>query len=605
MALRIPRRQKKRYSLVLWLVVVVLVVFVAGRKLGNSGSPSVIVSDYDVHDVFSRLWRKGTRPKDKTVPYFRTDAATRPGKDGSQVHLSPEVAMGVGAVSTEEKLSTIESMHRKVDENHQRLNLGRDFYDKVFSVLAEGAPSVEQLDRYRTEERIYHARYTTREEELADDIVFSEDYLGLFLQLTDEEQRSMQQSHLYAVTNIPDHAPEGLYLGNGIVYVGGGKYNWLAMLSIKQLRETGCKLPIEIVIPKLDEYEPDLCMNIFPALGARCIFLPYMLSSDDGTSAVSKFKFKGYQYKALAIMVLSFENVLLLDGDNIPVGNPDHLFTEKPFTNNGFIVWPDFWKRTVSPAYYQIAGIQVSQTQLHPRYDEVAGKYEDIPFVNSPLDLQSVPLHQRKGAIPDPTSESGQLMISKSSHMQALILALYYNIYGPTHFYPLFLQGSDGEGDKETFLAATCALNKPFYQVAKFLNALGYIDNNKQFVGTGMGQFDPVDDYKRALAQKTSVKEKEPKLLFLHANFPKLDPWILKTENKIFDEDGKRFRLYGTAMRLKTGVDFEMVMYKNMRHLLCELNIKFETFSAVSRDDLCQEINVHIKYLSDTEHLLE
>ena len=573
MALRIPRRQKKRYSLVLWLVVIVLVVFVAGRKLGDSGSPSVIVSDYDVHDVFSRLWRKSSRPKDKTVPYFRTDAATRPGKDGSQVHLSPEVAMGVGAVSTAEKLSTIESMHRKVDENHQRLNLGRDFYDKVFSVLAEGAPSVEQLDRYRTEERIYHARYTTREEELADDIVFSEDYLGLFLQLTDEEQRSMQQSHLYAVTNIPDHAPEGLYLGNGIVYVGGGKYN--------------------------------LCMNIFPALGARCIFLPYMLSSDDGTSAVSKFKFKGYQYKALAIMVLSFENVLLLDGDNIPVGNPDHLFTEKPFTNNGFIVWPDFWKRTVSPAYYQIAGIQVSQTQLHPRYDEVAGKYEDIPFVNSPLDLKSVPLHQRKGAIPDPTSESGQLMISKSSHMQALILALYYNIYGPTHFYPLFLQGSDGEGDKETFLAATCALNKPFYQVAKFLNALGYIDNNKQFVGTGMGQFDPVDDYKRALAQKTSVKEKEPKLLFLHANFPKLDPWILKTENKIFDEDGKRFRLYGTSMRLKTGVDFEMVMYKNMRHLLCELNIKFETFSAVSHDDLCQEINVHLKYLSDTEHLLE
>ena len=79
MALRIPRRQKKRYSLVLWLVVIVLVVFVAGRKLGDSGSPSVIVSDYDVHDVFSRLWRKSSRPKDKTVPYFRTDAATRPG----------------------------------------------------------------------------------------------------------------------------------------------------------------------------------------------------------------------------------------------------------------------------------------------------------------------------------------------------------------------------------------------------------------------------------------------------------------------------------------------------------------------------------------------
>lgn len=586
-----------------WLAVVLILVFWAGRSLGNPEASAPTI-DVKVPGFLWFLWPSGGS-KDKTVPFFQTKAGSRVGDESGQVRLSPEVAEGVGDVSIEKKLATIEAMQRNIDPEYERLDIGRAFYDKVFSVLSRSAPQVPRLDRYRTEERIYHARYTTREDELADDVVFSEKYLGLFLQLTEHEQLAMRELHQYASTNIPDQAPSGLYKGDGIVYVGGGKYNWLSVLSIKLLRETGCKLPIEVVIPELDEYEPDLCLNIFPALGARCIFLPFMLSDGAAGSAVSKFEFKGYQYKALAILALSFENVLLLDGDNIPVANPDHLFTEKPFTNNGLIVWPDFWKRTVSPFYYLLAGIEVSKTELHPHYDEVAGRYEQLPTIGAPLNLDNVPLHQRKGAMPDPTSESGQLMISKSSHMQALILALYYNIYGPTHYYPLFLQGSDGEGDKETFLAATCALDKPFYQVAKFLNALGYLDNEKHFVGAGMGQYDPVADYRRALSQKTSVAETEPRLMFLHANFPKLDPWILKVENKIFDENGRRFRLYGTGMRLKTGVDFEMVMYENMHNLLCELNVKFLTFAEVDPILLCDEINEHLRFLKDTVHLLE
>lgn len=602
MVLRVPRRQKKRYVLVFWLVVVALLVFFASRGGRRDESFTIVGAGAGKNGFFARAWRRQT-PKDKTVPFFLTNAAAQTNKDPTQ--LSPEIAETVGDVSTEDKYNTIDEMHRKVDNDYLRLNLGRRFYDSVFKILSHSAPQVERLDRYRTDERIYHARYTTREDELKDDIIFSERYLGLFLQLTEDELQLMQKSHRNVVEKIPDTAPEGLYKGNGIVYVGGGKYNWLAVLSIQLLRGSGCKLPIEVVIPKLDEYEPDLCMSIFPALGARCVYLPYMLSNGGQDSAVSKFEFKGYQYKALAIMALSFENVLLLDGDNIPVGNPDHLFTEKPFTNHGFIVWPDYWKRTVCPSYYDIADIQVSRTELLPHYNELDGTYETVTTDGQPLNVWEVPLHQRKGAIPDPTSESGQLMISKSTHMRALILALYYNLYGPTHYYPLFLQGSDGEGDKETFLAATCALKKPFYQVAKFVNALGYIDKQNQFVGTGMGQYDPVCDYNRALARKTSVKATEPKLMFLHANFPKLDPWVLKTENKIFDEKGNRFRLYGTSMRLKTGSDFELTMYNNMRHLLCELNIKFETFANVDHKELCKEINTHIKFLRDTDHLLE
>ncbi|KAK6459037.1 mannosyltransferase putative-domain-containing protein [Scheffersomyces xylosifermentans] len=523
----------------------------------------------------------------------------------------------------ERRLRVSSDLHEKFYRStHQqkRLQAGYRFFEEVFTHLYKGKPSSPPLTNYLSPDRIYHARYSTVDK---DDTVFSEEYLSKFLQLEDEELDSMKDSHSYIVDNLPEHAPKGLYSGDGIVYVGGGNFNWLTLLSIKSIRAIGCKLPIEVVIPMIDEYEPNLCSRIFPALNARCIYLPNVLSDpNDKDSVVSKFEFKGYQYKALAILVSSFENVLLLDSDNIPVHSPDHLFKKKPFTNNGLIVWPDFWKRATSPDYYKIAGLSSSESELLPKYDEVAGRYiYDTSNTQTPLDLKNIPLHQRVGSIPDPTSESGQLMISKKTHTKALLLALYYNLYGPNYFYPLFSQGSDGEGDKETFLAATVALRKKFYQVSKFLNAFGHFNTKNEFEGTGMGQYDPVEDYEynnlreeaetlpeaklERMKQKNLLLANGPRILFVHANFPKLNPWTLKKEKKFINEKGERFRLYGTGMKVRTGYDFETVQWTNMRYLLCELKIELEIYSDVDRKELCEEINEHLAFLKSTIYTLE
>ncbi|CAH2352291.1 alpha-1,2-mannosyltransferase Mnn2p [[Candida] railenensis] len=598
------------------------------RNLIHDYNPtSNSITTPDQHDktsifgsIFNSIFSILGETKEKTVPFAETGAALQSEFNNIIKQTSEGQLQLQRKMSAEMKLKLIAESHKKFDPNLVNLKKGYKFYDKVFDILTSkgsGKPGIDSLGRYKSKHRIYHARYQYKPDDLENEKVFSEEYLSQFLELNSNELKIMKRAHKYVVDNLNQFdSPEGLYKGNGIVFVGGGKFNWLTLLSIKSIRAIGSDLPIEVFIPKLDEYEPDLCVRVFPALGARCIYLPHVLS--EGNSPSSKIQFKGYQYKALAIILSSFENVLLLDSDNIPVHPPDHLFTSEPFVSNGLIVWPDFWKRATSPDYYRIADITLDKTKLTPKYNELTGEYENVkPYPPG----EEVPLHERLGAIPDPTSESGQLMVSKKSHMKAILLALYYNMYGPSHFYPLFSQGSDGEGDKETFLAATVALKQPFYQVSKFLNAFGYFNTKNEFVGTGMGQYDPAEDFemnkkKSALKGKSNSEQAKlieadpilssgPKILFVHANFPKLNPWLLRQEEKIINEKGQRIRLYGTGMKKRTGYDFETVQWSNMKFLLCELQIDLKAYEDVDREELCMEIATHLSFLKSTINTLE
>ncbi|EGV64203.1 hypothetical protein PSN45_003668 [Yamadazyma tenuis] len=470
------------------------------------------------------------------------------------------------------------------------------FLSSVFEKIYKFRPEVAQLTTYKSEERIYHARYNSKDDDSEDNrIVFNEAYLSSFLQLNSIEFGAMQKSHTKVMASLPtaDDVPKGMYEGDGIVFVGGGRFNLLTLLSVKAIRDLGSKLPIEILIPTIEEFESNLCFKVLPQYNAKCILLPQVLKQNGlDDNIFKKFEFKGYQYKVLALLLSSFERILFLDSDNTPTRNPDILFSTNPFEDHGLIVWPDFWKRATSPLYYSIAGIKMDQKKYLPRYNELINDYEDIDYSKFPP--KEVPFHQFKGAIPDPTSESGQLMINKKTHLSVLVLALYYNLYGPTHYYPLFSQGSDGEGDKETFLAACVALGCKFYQVKKFLKAMGYFNHELSFVGTGMGQFNPINDY----------TNEEPDLLFIHSNFPKLNPWELKQQGKILD-NGKRIRLYGNGVKKDIGFDFELRQWQNMYYFLCKKNVKVNIFNDVVHDDLCKEISQHLSFLKSTSRLTD
>lgn len=513
------------------------------------------------------------------------------------------------SATNQAKLEFIKSAYK--GDKGKKLAMAHEYNEKIWKVILEAKPKCGKLNKYPN--GFCHAeRVETRAKS---QLIFTEEHLSLFLQLSTEERNLMAESHKYALENLPDTAPKGLYQGNGIVYVGGGKFNWLALLSIRSLRAQNCQLPVEVLVPTLDEYELELCSRIFPVMNAKCIHLPTALFSEKLVYSHT-FKFSGYQYKSLAILLSSFENVLLLDSDNVPAYSPDHFFTQEPFPSKGLIVWPDFWHRTTSPHYYEIAGVEVSKDQLLPRYHEMLGEYVE-QTADKNTDWLKVNFHERVGAIPDPSSESGQLMISKKTHLNSLLLALYYNLYGPGYYYPLFSQGAPGEGDKETFLAATIATHKPYYQVAKFLDALGNVRDNN-FNGNAMGQYDAVQDYnwtreKSKLRKSLSGDELEaalnklqsPKIIFVHANTPKLDPWKCYLDHDTVDEQGQRYRLYGLGMKVRTGTDFEQDQWNYMHQLLCDLELKINVFSKVDRKELCKEIKAHRDWLASTENTLE
>ncbi|KAI3394421.1 hypothetical protein diail_2671 [Diaporthe ilicicola] len=220
-------------------------------------------------------------------------------------------------------------------------------------------------------------------------------------------------------------------------------------------------LPVEVFLPE-EEYEAQLCEEVLPTLNAVCRTFPEVSG-----------KISHYQYKVFAIILSSFDDVLWLDADSFPLHDSAPLFTSKPFKETGMITWPDLWQTSISPAYSLIA--------------------------------QRKPTHVPARA----STESGQLLVSKSRHWRKLLLAAYYNYYGPGYYYPLLCQGGAGCGDKETFLPAAEAMGLPFYAVEAQPQAVGhYKHSDHQERGIyrfALIQGVDVDDFAVMTAAKTST----------------------------------------------------------------------------------------------------
>lgn len=240
----------------------------------------------------------------------------------------------------------------------------------------------------------------------------------------------------------------------GIATTAGGKYIPVLLVSLRLLRQTGSTLPVEVFLSQWSEYDYHTCEKVLPSLNARCLVLSDMWSTTPSFRAVHQ-----YQFKVFALLYSSFEDVLFLDADAFPLHDPNILFDAEPYRTTGFVTWPDFWASTTHASFYNIASIDPAP----------------------PRDLRYA-------------SESGEMLMSKPKHAATLLLATYYNYYGPDCFYHLLSQGAGGEGDKETFLHAAMALNASFWDVRAKVLALGSHESG-EWRGAGMIQHDPMEDY--------------------------------------------------------------------------------------------------------------
>lgn len=342
-----------------------------------------------------------------------------------------------------------------------------------------------------------------------------------------------------------------LFSGTGVVTVAGGSYFAPAILSIRMLRKTNSTLPVQVFLRNKAEYEKKICQEVLPALNAECFVIQDHLRKDNPV------KVEHYQLKALAILFSSYESVLYLDSDCIALLDPRELFNSQPFLTAGLVSWPDYWIATEDPVFYYIAG------------------------------LPSFP-----NGLPARSSEAGQLLISKQTHLNTLLLAAYYNIYGPGIYYPILSQGAAGEGDKETFLAAAVVLGSPNYRVRHRLEAVGYHEEDRKFHGTAMVQYHPTDDY----AYRDSTFSEPIRPLFLHANSPKMNIAHLLAADRVFLQGTEdRLRLWGpkTSMSKMVGYDIEELVWGEIVEVACTLDNILKDFRGAWQ--ICERAQLHYK----------
>ena len=173
------------------------------------------------------------------------------------------------------------------------------------------------------------------------------DFRPDLLQMPQQDVDKMRDAHAHFVAQIPELAPKLPYAKGtqGIAVAASGALLPVFLVSLKMLRRTGSVLPVEVFMESKKQYEKEVCEIVLPPMNATCMILSDIL---DGVP--QKLQMSRYQLKALALTFASFDNVLLLDADNIPVEQPEHLLNSEPFSSKGFVSWPDYVRNTLAPS---------------------------------------------------------------------------------------------------------------------------------------------------------------------------------------------------------------------------------------------------------------
>ena len=223
--------------------------------------------------------------------------------------------------------------------------------------------------------------------------------------LTEETALPASEHFLRTMPSMPEH-----FEGKGIVICGGGDtYFTSAWISINLLRHLGCTLPIQLWY--LGPRELDHIMaDLVAPFGVTCID-SWEIRKEHPVRILN-----GWELKPYALIHCPFQEVLLLDADNLAVVNPEFLFTTPQYQEHGALFWPDYGRLPETHAIWRLCGVP----------------YQD-----------------------EPEFESGQLLVDKKRCWPALCLTMWYNEHSDFYYDHI-------HGDKETFHLAFRKLKQPY-----------------------------------------------------------------------------------------------------------------------------------------------
>lgn len=174
------------------------------------------------------------------------------------------------------------------------------------------------------------------------------------LNISTSDAQATRNSHVEVTNNLLPY-PSGLYSGRGIVMLAGGRYSGYAATGLGMLRELGSTLPVEVWMKDHNEEKPGWCDELEQEGMACRRMSDYMDVS---------FMKHGYQLKINSILLSSFEEVLFLDADNVPVRNPDGVFDSKNYSDTGVVLWKDYWGHSGAPILPYVLGISDEPSEV-------------------------------------------------------------------------------------------------------------------------------------------------------------------------------------------------------------------------------------------------
>jgi len=129
--------------------------------------------------------------------------------------------------------------------------------------------------------------------------------------------------------------------GRGVVMCAGGElYLANAFVALRFLREVS-KLPVELFHAGPEEIPAAVRESLeaeFAPLRVRDIADPKLERVRDPLPVAD---FHGYQIKPFALLHCDFDEVVLLDADNVPLADPALLFESPEYRSCGALFWPD------------------------------------------------------------------------------------------------------------------------------------------------------------------------------------------------------------------------------------------------------------------------
>ena len=205
--------------------------------------------------------------------------------------------------------------------------------------------------------------------------------------------------------------PAGRFSGKGIVIPAGGPDLFTnAYVLIHLLRVVhGCTLPIEVWHYGPAEMSPRM-RHLLRELAVDTVDAEEVLAAHPAAIR------NGWPLKPYAAMWSRFEQVLLLDADQVPLRDPTSLFDWDALRETGALLWPDV---------------------------------NDILAANPAWAACDLP------PCAMPAIESGQLVIDKSRHWSALQTVLHLNEHADYYYDFLY-------GDKDTYLLALLLTGEPY-----------------------------------------------------------------------------------------------------------------------------------------------